>query len=266
MHLNFPHFFRLRNQHWNTRLLRRNWQLGHEQPPSRIVQLRRITTSSPSARNQVTYIVLPNSLQSLSRICLYSKYGCCTLLSTWICRGFHFVPSAFSPALVNRIGAFRVIVFFLFKKKKKKKTWERKLLLLLSAFEIAQRRILVQLCHIRQERVHCQDQHLQLHSTIQWLDPEVPTLPEIVLALAEVPVRPSICQLFLKIVCQATWGWVLGPVPGVHLHLFLRARLSELTLPCQRLKEGYWLVRTKVTKQHRRVFLMYCIITRWWDF
>jgi hypothetical protein len=112
-------------------------------------------------------------------------------------------PECFlSPALVNSVGAFRVIV------KKKKKKLQRKFAVIVVCFRIAQRRILVQLCHIRQERIHCQDQHLQLRSTIQWADPVVPALPEIVsgvaLALAEVPVRPSICQLSLKIVCQAT--------------------------------------------------------------
>lgn len=91
MHLNFPHFFVfvcLRSQLWNTHLLRRNWQLGHEQPPSRIVQLRRITTSSPSARNQVTYIVIANqpTQSKLSEICLYSKYGCVVLY--WCPREF----------------------------------------------------------------------------------------------------------------------------------------------------------------------------------
>lgn len=65
-------------QRWNIRLLRRNWRLGHEQPPSRIVQPRQITTSSPSARNQVIYIALAQQ-QSLSRICHYPKYGYCTL-------------------------------------------------------------------------------------------------------------------------------------------------------------------------------------------
>lgn len=139
-----------------------------------------------------------------------------------------------------------------------KRKLQRKFAVIVVCFRIAQRRILVQLCHIRQERIHCQDQHLQLRSTIQWADPVVPALPEIVsgvaLALAEVPVRPSICQLSLKIVCQATWGWVRGPeqAPGVHLHLFLRARLSELTLPCQRLKEGCRLVRLKVTKKQNK--------------
>lgn len=258
MHLNFPHFFVfvcLRSQLWNTHLLRRNWQLGHEQPPSRIVQLRRITTSSPSARNQVTYIVIANqpTQSKLSEICLYSKYGCVVLY--WCPREFA-VDFTLSRVLSLSSLSEQRRRFQSYSLKKKK--LQRKFAVIVVCFRIAQRRILVQLCHIRQERIHCQGQHLQLRSTIQWADPVVPALPGIVsgvaLALAEVPVRPSICQLSLKIVCQATWGWVRGPeqAPGVHLHLFLRARLSELTLPCQRLKEGCRLVRLKVTKKQNK--------------